>query len=69
MAKHRGAFNPKAFLSTTGVGRQMMSFRKRQTPAPKRCEATSRIVEELPVTFNDEKRPTSFPSKPASERR
>lgn len=30
MAKQRRAFNPKTFLSTVGVGREMMSFQKRQ---------------------------------------
>jgi len=30
MAKQRRVFNPKTFLSTVGVGREMMSFRKGQ---------------------------------------
>jgi CRP/FNR family cyclic AMP-dependent transcriptional regulator len=30
MAKHRRHFNPKTFLSTVGMGRRMMSFRKGQ---------------------------------------
>jgi CRP/FNR family transcriptional regulator, cyclic AMP receptor protein len=30
MATHRRAFSPKIFLSTVGVGREMMSFRKGQ---------------------------------------
>lgn len=31
VAKQKLAFNPKTFLSTTGVGKEMMSFRKGQT--------------------------------------
>ncbi|MGO9516182.1 MAG: Crp/Fnr family transcriptional regulator [Candidatus Korobacteraceae bacterium] len=31
MAKQRPAFNPTTFLTTVGVGRKMMSFRKGQT--------------------------------------
>jgi CRP-like cAMP-binding protein len=31
VAKRSLAFNPKVFLSTVGVGREMMSFRKGQT--------------------------------------
>ena len=31
MARQRTSFNPKTFLSSVGVGREMISFRKRQT--------------------------------------
>src|SRR5450755_2958744 len=31
VATRRRAFDPKIFLSTVGAGREMMSFRKRQT--------------------------------------
>ena len=31
MAKQRRAFNPKTFLTTVGIGREMVSFTKGQT--------------------------------------
>ena len=30
MAKPRRTFNPRTFLTTTGLGRKMLSFRKRE---------------------------------------
>jgi hypothetical protein len=41
MAMHRRAFSPKIFLSTVGVGREMLFFRKGQTIYAQRDGADS----------------------------
>jgi hypothetical protein len=44
MAKLDGAFNPETFLSTSGPGRQRMSFGKGQTVFAEGAKADALIV-------------------------